>query len=131
MIVHVSIEATDLTSPHNLKEYYAKTINIRLRRKESLHCIFWRHITTIKYCQRYFGSIKLINVQEKYMMNTIIFLSTYYVPTSLLVFASSWFPLKILAMPKSDILGVISLSNNMLLALRSLCIILNLESSWR
>jgi hypothetical protein len=53
---------------------------------------------------------------------------TYYVPTTRLVFAWSWSLLNILAMPKSDIFGLMSLSNKMLLALRSLWIIVNLES---
>ena len=56
---------------------------------------------------------------------------TYYVPTTRLVFAWSWSPQNILAMPKSDIFGLISLSNKMLLAFRSLWIIVNLESWWR
>lgn len=56
---------------------------------------------------------------------------TYYVPTTLFVFASFWFPPNILAMPKSEIFGFISSSNRMLLAFRSLWIILSLESLWR
>jgi hypothetical protein len=45
---------------------------------------------------------------------------TYYVPTTLLVMASVWFSPKLLARPKSEILGFISLSNKILLAFRSL-----------
>jgi hypothetical protein len=56
---------------------------------------------------------------------------TYYVPTTLFVSASIWSTPNSLAIPKSEILGFISLSNNMLLALRSLWIILSLESWWR
>lgn len=55
----------------------------------------------------------------------------YYVPTTLFVLVSLPFPPKILAKPKSDIFGFISESNKILLALRSLWIILNRESSWR
>ena len=56
---------------------------------------------------------------------------TYYVPTIRLVFAScSSFP-KILANPKSDILGIISLSSKMLLAFRSRWTIIKFEYSWR
>ena len=45
---------------------------------------------------------------------------THYVPTTLLVLAMFWFSRKILAIPKSDILATISLSNNTLLGFRSL-----------
>ena len=54
-------------------------------------------------------------------------LLTYYVPTTLLVFALDSFCPNILAMPKSDIFGFISSSSKMLLAFKSLCMILNLE----
>ena len=56
---------------------------------------------------------------------------TYYVPTIRPVFASCSSFLKILAIPKSDIFGFISLSNKMLLALRSRWIIVKFEYSWR
>lgn len=52
---------------------------------------------------------------------------TYYVPTMCLVLAGSSFQLKILARPKSDILGFHSPSRRMLLALRSLWMTLTLE----
>jgi len=52
----------------------------------------------------------------------------YSVPTTLLVLAVASSPPKILAVPKSEILGFISLSRRTLLAFRSLWIILNLES---
>ena len=39
---------------------------------------------------------------------------TYYVPTILIVLASIWLLSKILAVPKSDIFGFISPSNNIL-----------------
>lgn len=45
----------------------------------------------------------------------------YYVPTTLFVLPSVSLELKILANPKSEILGFISWSKRMLLALRSLC----------
>lgn len=57
--------------------------------------------------------------------------TTYYVPTTLSVLASSWFPPKILAVPKSDIFGFISLSNKTLLAFISRWMILSRESSCR
>ena len=60
--------------------------------------------------------------------------TTYYVPTILIVLASIWLLPKILAVPKSDILGFISSSNNTLLAFISLWMILSRESSckyWR
>lgn len=47
------------------------------------------------------------------------------------VFALSSFFLKILAIPKSDILGFISASNKMLLTFRSLWITVYTENSWR
>lgn len=53
---------------------------------------------------------------------------TYKVPTTLFVFPSDWSPPNVLAIPKSDIFGFISLSRRTLLAFRSLCMILNLES---
>ena len=56
---------------------------------------------------------------------------TYYVPTTLLVLAWSSLPWKILPIPKSEILGFSSSSNNMLLGFRSLWIIFSLESLWR
>ena len=56
---------------------------------------------------------------------------TYYVPTTLVVMSWIWSPLIIRAMPKSEILGFISPSRRTLLVLRSLWIILNLESWWR
>lgn len=56
---------------------------------------------------------------------------TYYVPTTLRVLISVSSLPNILAIPKSEILGVISLSKRMLLALRSLWMILYLESWWR
>lgn len=56
---------------------------------------------------------------------------SYYVPTTLLVLAPVSFPPKLLANPKSEILGFISESNNILLAFRSLWIILSRESWWR
>ena len=56
---------------------------------------------------------------------------TYYVPTMWLVFASSSFFLKALAIPKSDIFGFISSSNRMLLAFRSRWIIVEFEYSWK
>ena len=53
---------------------------------------------------------------------------SYYVPTTLCVFAVVSFPPKILAMPKSDIFGFMSISSKTLAALRSLWIILSRES---
>ncbi|KAG5620503.1 hypothetical protein H5410_005721 [Solanum commersonii] len=52
----------------------------------------------------------------------------YNVPTTLFVMAPVSFPPKLLAMPKSDIFGFISVSSKTLLGLRSLWIIRNLES---
>ena len=57
--------------------------------------------------------------------------STYYVPTTRLVLSWCSLPPKILAIPKSDIFGFISTSSRMLLGLRSLWIIVVLESWWR
>ena len=54
---------------------------------------------------------------------------TYYVPTTRFVFPSICFPPNILAMPKSENYGSISTSSRTLLAFRSLCMTLNLESS--
>uniref|UniRef100_K3ZYM1 Uncharacterized protein n=1 Tax=Setaria italica TaxID=4555 RepID=K3ZYM1_SETIT len=48
---------------------------------------------------------------------------SYYVPTTLLVLASVMLEPKILAMPKSEILGFNSLSSKMLLAFKSRWII--------
>ena len=56
---------------------------------------------------------------------------TYYVPTTLVVSSWIWSPLNIRAIPKSEISGFSSVSNKTLLVLRSLWIILNLESWWR
>jgi hypothetical protein len=55
----------------------------------------------------------------------------YYVPIILFVLELIWSPPKDLARPKSEIFGFILLSRRILLALRSLWIILSLESSWR
>lgn len=52
----------------------------------------------------------------------------YYVPTTLLVFASIWSSPNILAIPKSDIFGFIDASSKTLLAFKSLWIIFSLES---
>ena len=52
-------------------------------------------------------------------------------PTTLVVSSWIWSPLNIQAIPKSEILGFSSMSNKTLLVLRSLWIILNLESWWR
>jgi hypothetical protein len=51
----------------------------------------------------------------------------YYVPAIFFVLPSVSFELNILASPKSEILGFISLSKRMLLALRSLCMTRNRE----
>ena len=56
---------------------------------------------------------------------------TYYVPTIRLVVSSIWSTPTILAMPKSEIFAFIEASSRTLLALRSLWMILNLESWWR
>ena len=56
---------------------------------------------------------------------------TYYVPTTLVVLSWVWSSLNIRAVPKSEILGFISVSSRTLLALRSLWIIFSLESWWR
>lgn len=53
---------------------------------------------------------------------------TYYVPTTLLVFASIWSSPNILAIPKSEIFGFIAALSRTLLAFRSLWMILSLES---
>uniref|UniRef100_A0A0A9GAG0 Uncharacterized protein n=1 Tax=Arundo donax TaxID=35708 RepID=A0A0A9GAG0_ARUDO len=54
-----------------------------------------------------------------------------YVPTTRPVLTSLPSSSKILAMPKSEILGFILLSRSTLLALRSLWMTLRQESSWR
>lgn len=92
-----------------------------------MNCIFWGHVATV--------------IQKKYMFNMYRAEEesvggkricedkfSYYVPMTLLVLAPVSFPLKLLAMPKSDILGSISVSSKILLAFKSLWIILNLES---
>ena len=56
---------------------------------------------------------------------------TYYVPTTLFVLSSVWSPPNVLARPKSEIFGFMLLSSKILLILRSLWIILSLESWWR
>lgn len=48
-----------------------------------------------------------------------------------MVLSCSWSPLKILAIPNSEIFRFISASRRALLVFRSLCIILSLESWWR
>ena len=58
-------------------------------------------------------------------------MSTYYVPITLVVLSWIWSPLNIRAIPKSEIFGFISSSKRTLLVLRSLWIILNLDSWWR
>lgn len=57
--------------------------------------------------------------------------STYNVPTTRLVFPLVSLSVKILAMPKSDIFGFMSLSNRILLVFKSRWMILNLEYLWR
>lgn len=52
-------------------------------------------------------------------------------PTILVVFDSATLELNILAIPKSEILGFISLSKRMLLALRSLWTTQRRECMWR
>ena len=56
---------------------------------------------------------------------------SYYVPTTLFVFASIWSSPNILAKPKSEIFGFITASSRTLLAFRSLWMIFSLESWWR
>ena len=56
---------------------------------------------------------------------------TYYVPIILFVLAWESLSLNILAVPKSEIFGIISLSSKMLLVFKSLWIIFNLEYLWR
>ena len=56
---------------------------------------------------------------------------TYYVPSILLVLPTLWSTAKIFAKRKSEIFGFMSRSNKILLSLRSQCIILGWESSWR
>lgn len=50
----------------------------------------------------------------------LISTQTYYVPTTLLVFLAVSLPPKILANPKSEILGFISSSSRILLVFKSL-----------
>ena len=66
-----------------------------------------------------------------FCMTGMCLFDTYYVPTTLVVSSWIWSPLNIRAIPKSEILGFSSVSNKTLLVLRSLWIILNLESWWR
>ena len=58
-------------------------------------------------------------------------MDTHYVPTTRWVFAFCWLSSKILAIPKSAILGFISTSNKIFPTLRSLWIMVILESLWR
>lgn len=73
--------------------------------------------------------IALVDLVGQYRIT--YYRTTYYVPTTLLVFAWIWSSPNILAIPKSEIFGFIAESRRTLLALRSRCMILSLESWWR
>jgi hypothetical protein len=71
------------------------------------------------------------NVHLDVMISTIARLWSYWVPTTLLVFAWVSFDPNIRASPKSEILGLILSSKRILLAFRSLCMTRRRECLWR
>ena len=83
--------------------------------------------TPLSWCVRAFlFLIKWENKRGILKENT-----TYKVPVTLFMFPLLWSLPKLLAKPKSEIFGSIAPSSRILLALKSLYIILSLESWWR
>lgn len=121
-------------SSYDLQEQNTKTEDIRLDRELTLWSILRCHVPT----ERYNKMIHLVSAHA-YRFYGVCWYShpsrkmryTYYVPTTLFVFACVSFEPKILAMPKSDILGFTSASRRMLLGFRSLWMTRSLECLWR
>lgn len=118
---------------HNLQNWYSEAKNIRFYWKDSKNCIFRGHIATAfeESNKTMIKQVENCKGLWRFVINIGTSESSYYVPMTLPVLSPVSFPLKILASPKSDILGFMSLSSKMLLAFRSLWIILSWESWWR
>lgn len=110
----------------NLKDENSEAKHIRFNWKVPVNSVFWRHVTTACHIETWIT----VNDEIESLMK-ILYCVTHYVPTTIFVSASVWSLPKLLAIPKSEILGFISWSSKMLLALRSLWIILSIESWWR
>ncbi len=91
--------------------------------------IVWNVILNFVWCLN--SVLYVCEVCVSYNYVCIFVFDTYYVPTTLLVLSWIWSPLNIRATPKFEILEFISASSRTLVVLRSLWMILNLESWWR
>ena len=119
MAIRIPFSAKDLKKQNTKAEY------IRFDREEAFGCILGSHVAAEMICQKLLYMVDLCYRCPNKVMNLCY---TYYVPTTLLVVLSSvLFELNILASPKSEILGFMSLSKRMLLGLRSRCMTHNRE----
>ena len=100
------------------------------RRRTSLRkCLPSRIQETCSHCK---NKIQVVIIRWQWCGYCSGLLScAYNVPTTRFVLNWFWSPPNILAIPKSDILGFISASRRMLLALRSRWTTRSLESRWR
>lgn len=117
------MESSIPSSTYYLHQKHSKAINIWFEWKCAISDILRRHVATASNYHLY----KFFEIVNRYVYSS----RTYYVPTTLFVFTSFASLLKILANPKSEIFGFMSLSNKILLVFRSLWTICSLESWWR
>lgn len=121
----------------DLQHQNTEAVDVGLGGENTIQSIFWRHVPTERKetacwvgIQRIQWFLALIKI------STAIFSRknckhTYYVPTTVLVVAWPCSPVKILAIPKSEILGFICSSNSTFAALRSRWTTLSREPWWR
>lgn len=124
MMVIRMIKSPVLPATYNLQYQNSKAKYIWFCWEKAIYCILWRHVTT----ETEYNKLWIFYRKNREMQ---MLMDPYYVPTTLFVLTSFSLPPKILAMPKSDIFGFMSISNKMLPALRSLWMIVNRESWWR
>ena len=131
-MARVAVDTSVPFTSNDFQHYNTKAKYIWFHRKHSIHCILRGHITAAE------SHVNVIMIRILHCIINIIWLTclsklwvTYYVPTTLRVLISASSLPNILAMPKSEILGVISLSRRILLVFKSLWMILYLESWWR
>lgn len=123
------MEATVLLATNYLRNQYSKTINIRFCWELPIcHILRW-HVAAANTPHQFqlIRNSKLRSIMFHIISNKM--LVTYNVPTTLPVLASVWFTLTFLANPKSAILGFISASKRILLALRSIKHIVELDTT--
>lgn len=123
----MTVEAHSSLSCDDLQDQDSKAVDVRLDWENAFHCIFRRHVATAKQSSTYHNQVAAWCGSFLYgPLNC-----AYNVPTTRFVLNWFWSPPNILAIPKSDILGFMSASRRMLLALRSRWTTRNLESRWR